>query len=163
MRTVVVLLMLMAPLAFAQRSGPKAPGAANAAVGASADDALTCEQIQAEMTSAMGNQGTQNMLAQQQAVAAGASSQVASHSDIPPDARSTMLAQLGAANAGAANASALPPGAAPAPDQSQAADSSRSEQADEPTKKRGGVFKGIGKALGGGAIGAFGGNRAAAA
>lgn len=157
MRTLIVLLALAAPLALAQTPGPGANGASGAdASGARpGDDALTCEQIRAEMSSIIADPATQNVLGQQQAATASGAAAIGAHPEAAPSLSPEARAQLGG---GAAKPSAQPPtatGAAPPaePDGAQA----------NASPKRGGKLKGLGRALGGGAIGAFGGGGAARA
>jgi hypothetical protein len=163
MRALVVLLLLVAPLALAQTKGPKGSAAAPPDPGARpGDEALTCEQIQAELSSVTAGPGFQNLAAQQQGIAALAANQLAAHPEarMPPAA----AAQLNSLAAGAASApGAQSGGAEPAQStanqpSADAAAAPTDEQSDS-RPKRGGMFKGIGKALGG-VGGAFGGGRA---
>src|SRR5215472_5732884 len=82
----VVLLMLVAPLASAQSSAKSGRGATpDASAGAQAgDDALTCDQLYAEMNTLMTGSGMQNMLAQQQLIAGQSLREVAKHPELLP-------------------------------------------------------------------------------
>jgi hypothetical protein len=158
MRTFIVLLALAAPLALAQTHDPAAHGApagADASGARPGDDALTCEQIQAEMSSLLADPATQRVLAQQQTASAAGAAASAAHPEAAPGLSPEAQAALGG---GAARPPAQPP---PAADGAPANESAGDPAAAAP--KSGGRFKGLGRALGGGAIGAFGGNRAARA
>jgi hypothetical protein len=153
MRTLFVLLALIAtPLALAQTHSSKShdkQASADVPGAQPGDEALTCEQIQAEMTAIMSNAATQGALGTQQTLDA-ASATANAHPEAVSGSSPEARAALGG---GAANASAQPP---PAEEAKQA------DSGDEPTvtrPKRGGL-KGLGKALGAGALGQFGGDRA---
>jgi hypothetical protein len=164
MRAIPVFLIVAAPLAFAQTphgstaSTPPQPDASGALPG---DDALTCDQIQAQLNSIASNPAFQSLVAQQQAVAGGAASQAAQHPELAqsiPEAQ----AQLGAGAAGVGGPAAGGTATTPNQGNAQATDTAQGGQPEQGRKKRG-LFKGVGKAFGSGIGGAFGADRAAVA
>jgi len=202
MRTIVSLLVFVAPAAFGQlvitnNDTPSHP----------ADDKLSCDQIKTELTAIAADPALQGLMAQLQVTGAQAFLALAQHPEIASGltagtlgqavsqvggptagqlaesaavgALGQGLSQLGGAAAGhaAQNAAvgALGQGAlsqiganaaSAAAEQATAhaisAGVEATAQAAEQPKKRGGLFKGIGKGLGG-IGGAFGANRGAAA
>ena len=71
----------MAPLALAQTSHGRASGAAppDATATHRGDDALTCEQIKAQLNTIAGDPAFQKMMAQQQRLASLGGDQIAQH------------------------------------------------------------------------------------
>ena len=165
MRIVLVLLTLVAPLALAQSNGRHGRGAGSDpdAGALPGDDALTCEQLFAEMNTLMAGSGMQNMLAQQQALAAASASQVAKHPEyLPKGQAAETLNNLNKLNSAQADPNAAQSTAPPTADAgaAQAGDSHAQEPADDLAPPR---RPGVGKILGQGLLSTFGGGRAAAA
>ncbi|HVY63938.1 MAG TPA: hypothetical protein VHH11_03870 [Gammaproteobacteria bacterium] len=156
MRIVLVLLTLVAPLAFAQSHARHGRGAAPGpdAGARPGDDALTCEQLLAEMGSITSSPGMQNLLAQQQAMVAGSASEMAKHPELLPknvpqgtlDNLNQLAGTQADPSAAAPGDSGAAPAGAPPPPQPE-------------TPRR----PGIGKIIGQGLLSNFGGGRAAAA
>jgi hypothetical protein len=156
MRTLLALLVLAAPSAFAQTHDPNVhgqPAATDASGARPGDDTLTCEQLKAEMSAIAADPPTQNAVGQGQSAISSARDAIAAHPEAAPPLSPEAQRELGR---GSGQTSApTTPGAKPA-------DEAAGEQDDAPAK-HGGKLKGLGRALGGGIGGAFGGGRAARA
>ncbi len=161
MRTMLYLLTLAAPFALAQTATTSADAAAGAQPG---DASLTCEQIHAELTKIASDPAFQRLMASQQASAAGARSQLAQHPESARQIDPNALADLSGA-AATGDPSAVQKAALNASQDKDSTNTAASgDQAPAPPKKkRRGLFKGIGAAIGTGAAGAFGANRGAVA
>ena len=153
MRTLLVVLTFTAPLAFAQTDETSARGTAPAAAASErpGDEALTCEQIRAELDSIIADPAALSALAQQQEVLASAAGAIAAHPEGAPALSTEALTALGGATADRSEPQAITP----------AAEDTQSEQ--DATPRRGGKLRGLGRAAAGGVSGALGGSRAASA
>lgn len=168
MRKFLVLLMLVAPLASPQSNEKGGRGAtSDASAGAQAgDDALTCDQLNAEMNTLMTGSGAQSMPAQQQLSVGQSLSEVAKHPELLPKGSTGVskeaLDNLNKAAAAQGNPNAVQGATSPAADSgnSQASDSSASDKASEAGATR---RPGLGRVLGQGLLSNFGGGRATGA
>jgi hypothetical protein len=176
MRAISVVLLLAAPLAFAQSHRDSTAAQPDASGALPGDDALTCEQLQTQLNSMASDPALQSLMAQQQTLAGGTAGQVAQHPELA-QGNADQLRRLGGSDgasaadslgrlgAGAGPTSSSDAGTgAPAPGQAStpAAEAPQGEQPGQGRKKHG-FFKGVGKALGGGIGGGFGADRAAVA
>jgi len=149
MRSLAVSLVLVAPLALAQpnsstsRSAPEAQADATGA--RPGDEALTCEQLQAELATASNDPGLQALLGQARAMAGANAQTLARHPD-PTGRQAQALAQLNAAATGNADTATQATVATNA-----GADEQSQQPPKEDTAKRrglGGLGKGLGAAFG---------------
>lgn len=160
MRMTVSLLILVAPAALAQTSATGSDAATGARPG---DEALTCEQIRAELTGLTADPAFKSLLAQQEANAAQVGNGLARNPEAAGQIDPGALAQLSAA-AASGDASAVRNAASSvAQTHDGTAAQSSPAGAPPPKPKRRGLFKGIGAAIGAGAAGAFGADRGAVA
>lgn len=145
MRAIPVVLMLAAPLAFAQSRHDSTAAQPDASGALPGDDALTCEQLRTQLNSIASDPAFQSLMAQQQALAGGTASQVAQHPEAAQGNADQLRRLAGPEGAPARDQASAPPTEVP-----------QGQQPEQGRKKRG-LFKALGSGIGG----AFGADRAA--